>query len=129
MQDEIAFTEQELYCTRYELKLLAGQVTGRGLERWIAGFSPLEVEREHLQRYEFACQYTRGLKVLDIACGTGRGSRFLAEEGAAASVCGIDLEEDAIRYAAFRNHHARVSFEVGNALKLTRKNEFDVAIC
>jgi SAM-dependent methyltransferase len=129
MQDEIAPLEQELFCTNYELKLLAGQVTGRGLERWIPGFSPLEVEREHFQRYEFACKHTTNCNVLDIACGTGRGGRLIAEQGAASSVCGIDLEDAAIRYAKLRNCHPRVIFEVGNGLELTLKDEFDVVIC
>ncbi len=40
------------------------------------------LELEHHKRYEFACRYSRGKSVLDIACGSGYGSRMLLEAGA-----------------------------------------------
>jgi len=55
--------------------------------------------QDHLDRYRFAAQFTQDAKVLDIACGTGYGSRLLVEEGSASFVWGVDVCEDAITRA------------------------------
>lgn len=80
----------------------------------------------HLRRYEFAAAHAKGRRVLDGACGTGYGSALLADQGAAASVIGIDIDERAIDYAT-RCHglpaalsgkpvrHATVSFRCAEA--------------
>lgn len=52
---------------------------------------------EHLHRYYAAANLTNGKDVLDAACGTGYGTRILAER--AKSVIGVDLSQDAIEYA------------------------------
>ena len=119
----------ELFCVKYELDLLSGQLTGRGLERWIEGFCLPQTHNEHVQRYNYASRFTSGRKVLDIACGTGRGSRILAESGAASHVSGYDISENAVRYASLRNRHPNVSFHVRNGLELDHKSEFDVIVC
>jgi ubiquinone/menaquinone biosynthesis C-methylase UbiE len=49
----------------------------------------------HTSRYEFAAAYVAGKFVLDLACGVGYGTRFLARQGARA-VLGMDLEQTAI---------------------------------
>lgn len=121
--------EDELFCLRYELSLLAGQVVGRSLERWIEGFTPVLIHHEHVQRYEFASKFAKGCKVLDAACGTGRGSRMLAENGFAAGVIGYDIEENAIHYAKIRNQHPNVCFNVANILQIKHRQEFDLAVC
>ena len=118
----------EVFCLRYELEALAGQINGGELERWIEGFSPLPVHHEHLQRYQFAASFTKGRKVLDIACGTGRGTRILAEEGAAAKVMGYDIGEDAVRYATLRNGRENISFAVSDGTMLEAGSDFDVAV-
>lgn len=68
----------------------------------------------HLRRYEFASAYTRGLRVADIACGTGYGSRLLMSEGAASSVVGLDIDAAAVSYAACRFAAERVTFGVAD---------------
>ena len=37
-----------------------------------------EIELEHVHRYLWAEQFSRGKRVLDIACGEGYGSEILA---------------------------------------------------
>lgn len=69
----------------------------------------------HLDRYRFAAERVEGLMVADIACGTGYGSEHLKEQGAAASVVGVDICADAIRYAAEKHSPSGVSFVCGNA--------------
>lgn len=68
--------------------------TGRALE---------QIDLGHRARYYWALQHLQaGASVLDAACGNGYGSSILADGGA--NVLGIDVCEDAIRFA--RYHYA-----------------------
>jgi len=82
----------------------------------------------HLKRYDFARSFAQGKRVLDVACGVGYGSRYLAET--AASVTGVDLDLGAISYAKTRYADlANITFVEGDALNLPFDNgHFDV-IC
>ena len=75
------------------------------LERMDATVDIFDAKRRefHLDRYRFAAERVRGRRVLDCACGTGYGVRFLREVGYAAHVVGVDIERKAIKYA--RNNH------------------------
>lgn len=53
---------------------------------------------EHRSRYQFAARHAAGRTVLDIACGTGFGSRILLDAGAR-FVVAADLFQDAAREA------------------------------
>ena len=48
-------------------------------ERVIEGKTPQRIWVDHVTRYEFSAKYAKGKTVLDIACGTGYGSRILHE--------------------------------------------------
>lgn len=65
----------------------------------------------HLERYRFAAAYTAGRTVLDIACGVGYGSQFLADQGAA-QVIGGDISPDAISYAKRRYATSLTTFTI-----------------
>ena len=52
----------------------------------------------HVSRYEFALKYlNQNDKVIDIACGTGWGSKILSEK--CHSIIGVDISNDAIKFA------------------------------
>lgn len=51
----------------------------------------------HLARYDFASERVAGLRVADIACGTGYGCAILANQ--AAEVMGCDVNSETIAYA------------------------------
>ncbi len=70
--------------------------------------------RNHLRVYEFAAQFVPGRRVLDVGCGTGYGAAFLLKSGAA-SVRGIDLSPEAIRYARRKFGKMGVQYEVMDA--------------
>jgi len=82
---------------------------------------PAERTEMHLRRYELAAMHARGKQVLDIACGTGYGSRLLLDQGMAASVLGADIDQRAVDYARRRfgvgenGSGARVRFECAGA--------------
>ena len=60
--------------------------------------APSLIASEHLHRYELAARLCRGMRVADVCCGTGYGTRLLADGGA--DVVGIDSSEKAIAEAA-----------------------------
>lgn len=83
-------------------------------ERLVPGISDPALEREHRHRYEWAAEHVAGRRVLDVACGSGYGSRLLAEAGAE-HVLGLDVCVDAIEHARTHHAHPRVDFATGDA--------------
>lgn len=71
---------------------------------------------EHLARYLFACQFVRGKRVLDAACGTGYGSWLLAK-ARASEVWGVDNSEEAISYARSNYEIPGIFFHLWNLEK------------
>lgn len=69
----------------------------------------------------------RNSKILDLACGTGRHSKVLAEAGF--DVTGIDISQDCIDLAKKNNSVAGVSYHLGNMENLSAyKNKFDCVV-
>jgi ubiquinone/menaquinone biosynthesis C-methylase UbiE len=75
------------------------------------------VYAEHFVRYLFAAQLVRGLRVLDIASGSGYGSELLKGAGAA-EVVGADYSREAVAYSLDRHASGRPDFLVADAEKL-----------
>lgn len=61
----------------------------------------------HMSRYRFACNFVRGKKTLDVACGCGYGTYFLSQY--ADSIMGGDISKEAIEYA--QEHYCRENLE------------------
>jgi len=84
---------------------------------------------EHYARYIFASQFVKGKKVLDVSCGNGYGSHYLAESGRANEVIGVDISKKAISYAKRNYNHKKVRYIEMDAQKLDLDpNHFDVVI-
>lgn len=59
---------------------------------------------DHMIRYAFVAPFVKEKRVLDISCGTGYGTQFIALQGAS-DVIGVDVDEAAIQFASkFYNH-------------------------
>lgn len=89
----------------------------RNREERMDATSPIFAEdrREfHLARYKMACDHVDKQVVADIACGTGYGTRMLAEAGAR-QVLGLDIDESAIKYAGRRHWNPRINYQVADA--------------
>ena len=71
--------------------------------------TPLMIAR-HFCAYEFAKDFVTGNKVLDIGCGEGYGSAFLAS--LAKDVLGIDYDGKVIDYARSKYHKENLMFAV-----------------
>ena len=79
----------------------------------------------HLKRYAFALRWCEGSEVLDVACGVGYGTEFLA--GAARRVVGGDVDVETIEYARRRYAKPNIEFRVLDATSLPFEDgSFDV---
>ena len=69
--------------------------------------------------------FKKEVKIIDIACGTGRHSLLLAKLGY--NVTGIDLSKNSIKYAKkFENEN--LVFDVSDMRETYQKNGFDIAL-
>lgn len=93
----------------------------------LPGISSSRMMADLVSRYDFASRYVQGRRVLDIACGSGFGSRRLAEAGAQ-SVTGVDLSDDALAFARLNFSHPIVEYVQGDLLNLTYCEDFDVVV-
>ena len=75
-----------------------------------------QVEIEHLHRYFVARTLCRGLDVLDIACGEGYGSAFLAQT--ARSVVGVDVDQATVAHASAAYAEPNLRFLEGDARRI-----------
>jgi ubiquinone/menaquinone biosynthesis C-methylase UbiE len=99
------------------------------LEQITVGEVPLDVYLWHISRYMFVANFLEESKViLDVACGTGYGSYYLARRHTG-EIIGIDISERAIGYAREKYHHNNLSFVKGDAVNLPfTSNSFDMLI-
>ena len=88
----------------------------------------IALEKEHLDRYNYASQFVPGKKVLDMACGTGYGSKLLKLSGSS-YVLGIDISSEAVNNAKSRCKTQDLDFIVGSAENVcVRDKVFDLII-
>jgi GT2 family glycosyltransferase len=78
----------------------------------MTGAAQGQIEIEHLHRYFLAREMARGLRVLDIACGEGYGAELMAQ--VAESVLGVDVSEEAVRFAERNYRRPNLSFRQGD---------------
>ncbi|MCF6409547.1 class I SAM-dependent methyltransferase [Pseudalkalibacillus salsuginis] len=79
---------------------------------------------EHIARYYFSLPYVSG-RVLDMACGSGYGSHFVAKskKKTISELIAVDNAVDAIEYASKRYNHPFVQYHVADALNPNLKQE------
>lgn len=85
---------------------------------------------EHLHRYDLAAELCRGLRTVDLGCGSGYGTRALRETCPA--VTGIDNDQATIDVARQTiGRDVDVTFEVADALEFLKRDlesEFDAIV-
>jgi 2-polyprenyl-3-methyl-5-hydroxy-6-metoxy-1,4-benzoquinol methylase len=67
---------------------------------------------EHLARYYFAVEYAKG-RVLDIACGTGYGTKIIAkaQKSVLEEVVAVDHDEETLKYARSKHFHPLIQYK------------------
>lgn len=92
------------------------------LDRWASPW----LRYQHLARYQWARQFTRGRRVLDAACGTAFGARMLRDGGAERVDC-IDYSFDAFRAARRLKDLDALALVVADVTRLPlRSGSYDV---
>ena len=83
---------------------------------------------EHLVRYKLAAQIAHGKRILDIACGSGYGSKILAQAGAE-KVLAIDKSPEVLAQARQNYNHPDIEYKEGNAENIGEADEsFDLIV-
>lgn len=88
---------------------------------------------EHIARYQFALPYVKEGRVLDISCGSGFGTQFVAKKAKhiIEQIVGIDIDQETIQYAKGRYHHPKAAFKQYDAVdvQLAQKlGQFDLIL-
>lgn len=95
-------------------------------ERLVPGEDDGLLGLEHRKRYAFAARFVKGKTVLDIACGTGYGTRMLLDAGAAAAT-GVDISADAVAYARREFGAGNIAFLAADA-ETCKSGAYDVIV-
>lgn len=98
-------------------------------EQFIPGKTSSRIADDHLSRYDFALQFVKNKKVLDIACGTGYGSHMLLEKGGAEEVDGIDISPDVIQYANDNYKVNGINFFADDLENNKINKKYDIITC
>jgi O-antigen biosynthesis protein len=93
-------------------------------------FLPTEqgkIRLEHYHRYAVVQSIVAGKVVLDVACGEGYGSNFMA--GCARSVVGVDVSPETVQHASTHYVKPNLVFRQGSATALDFSDaSFDVVV-
>lgn len=86
-----------------------------------------DIEGLHLSKYKFALKFCNGKNVLEIGCGSGYGSEYLAESGTK-KITAYDVDPKAINFAIRNSSHNNITFAEGNAETLRLRDKYDVIL-
>jgi SAM-dependent methyltransferase len=94
-----------------------------GTEKWRMGWA------EHITRYIWSVQNLKaGARVLDIGCGVGYGSKYLAEHGAG-QIVAVDYSDQALEQARHEFHHPAITYLQDDAQLLSHVDgQFDLIV-
>lgn len=85
-----------------------------------------DIDFDHLQRYGWALGFVRGKVVVDMACGSGYGSGWMAS--VAEKVIGVDISEHAIAHANKTYGNTNCEFICENISNIELDLQADVVV-
>lgn len=73
---------------------------------------------EHIARYQFSLPYAAKGTILDIACGSGFGTHFIAKRAKhhIEQIIGIDIDLPSIQYAKGKYYHPKANYQQHDAV-------------
>lgn len=89
--------------------------------------SSSDIEGLHLSKYKFALKFCKGKSILEIGCGSGYGSEYLAQNGVK-KITAYDIDPKAIIFAIKNSLHSNINFAKGDAETLKLKDKYDAVI-
>ncbi len=117
---------ETLYSTSDYWDAKAMEHKGDAASMWPNNHLNAFYHHEHLSMIERLVPDVAGLRVLDIGCGTGRNSRYLAGRGA--SVVGIDFSPKAVEIARRSSPEGNPIYSVKSIFDLDERVAFDAAV-
>lgn len=92
-------------------------------EQFLPGKTSKRLEEDHFARYQFLKKMVRNSVILDVACGTGYGTKIIKKLGAK-SVYGLDISKESIKYAKKNYAAPGIKYFLGSADKMPFIDEF-----
>ncbi len=117
---------EKLYCTAEYWDSKATEHEGDAVSMWTNNYLNYYYHREQLSLFEQYLPHLKEARVLDVGCGTGRISRYLAECGAI--VHGIDFSEKAIAIARKHSPTGNPNYRVQSVFDLEDENCYDILV-
>lgn len=104
-------------------RIIPDNITEKDAEAWL-------VLQVHLERYRFALKHVQPGRLLDLACGVGYGSYFLAADdtGLISEIVAVDNNKDVIAYAKSRYSHPRIKYAEADALLFDDPEKFSTIV-
>ncbi|NMQ18943.1 class I SAM-dependent methyltransferase [Candidatus Competibacter phosphatis] len=115
-----------LYCRSEYWDKKAEMMYGHAVSMWPNNALNEYYHQEHLQALHDGLGDVKGLHILDVGCGTGRMSRYLAEKGAL--VHGFDFSIKTVEIAKALSKSSNPSYEVLSLFDLHENQAYDIAL-
>jgi SAM-dependent methyltransferase len=120
------FRRETLYCTAEYWDSKAEDYQHHSVSMWPNSNLNNYYHAEQLQNLNRYLSEVKGLSVLDVGCGTGRLSRYLAENGA--QVTGFDFSEKSVAIAKSLSEGDNPNYLVHSVFDLSDEKVFDIII-
>ena len=117
---------EEVYTSAEYWDRKATEHEGAATSMWPNNNLNYYYHREQMDLMEASLPDLRGLCVLDLCCGTGRTSRYLAGRGA--QVLGVDFSQKAIDIARRLSPGVNPSYRLQSIYELDEPARFDLAV-
>src|SRR3989338_4965384 len=117
---------EQLYSTANYWDSKAIECTGSSASMWANKYLNKYYEKEALLIIDHYFSDVTGLNILDLGCGTGRLSRYLASKGA--HVIGVDFSSESISLAQQIKSPFNVEYDVGSVFDLDYSETFDAVL-
>lgn len=115
-----------LYCRSEYWDKKAEMMYGHAVSMWPNNALNEYYHQEHLQALHDGLGDVKGLHILDVGCGAGRMSRYLAEKGAL--VHGFDFSIKTVEIAKALSKSSNPSYEVLSLFDLHENQAYDIAL-